>query len=194
MARLLAFYQLWLDDLFPKAKFLDALAMVEKLGHMKRVQLMRMDWINEGKPKEPVHEASVLDEPLIPQRDDSDRNQRPTRIAPIFEPRQVERPKTPDLNENINEDIYEATPRALRRQVGEPYMSGETSTSIFGPKKADIPDEPSDDLDALLAEQEAEGMNAGNSQDVIIQDNNMSVPDHDFDDDIEAMAEMEGMY
>ncbi|GJC97019.1 chromosome segregation in meiosis protein 3 [Colletotrichum higginsianum] len=65
-ARLLTFYQLWLDDLFPKAKFLDALAMVEKAGHKKQIALKRMDWINEGKPKpwkvkerfRPSHEES----------------------------------------------------------------------------------------------------------------------------------------
>ncbi|KAJ5605063.1 hypothetical protein N7510_010217 [Penicillium lagena] len=50
-ARLLNFYQLWLDDLFPKAKFADGLAMIEKLGHSKRIQTMRREWINEEKPK-----------------------------------------------------------------------------------------------------------------------------------------------
>ncbi|GAB7350631.1 hypothetical protein MBLNU459_g1194t1 [Dothideomycetes sp. NU459] len=51
MARLLSTYQLWLDDLFPKAKFTDGLSMIEKLGHKKRIQIMRKEWINEGKPK-----------------------------------------------------------------------------------------------------------------------------------------------
>jgi replication fork protection complex subunit Csm3/Swi3 len=50
MARLLNFYQLWLDDLFPRAKFADGLAMIEKLGHSKRVQIMRKEWIGEDKP------------------------------------------------------------------------------------------------------------------------------------------------
>jgi replication fork protection complex subunit Csm3/Swi3 len=47
--RLLSFYQLWLDDLFPKARFLDALAMVEKVGHRKAVVTARMGWIEEGR-------------------------------------------------------------------------------------------------------------------------------------------------
>lgn len=51
MARLLNLYQLWLDDLFPKAKFADGLAMIEKLGHSKRIQVMRREWINQGKPR-----------------------------------------------------------------------------------------------------------------------------------------------
>ncbi|KAI9769949.1 MAG: chromosome segregation in meiosis- protein [Geoglossum simile] len=50
-ARMLSLYQLWLDDLFPKAKFADALAIVEKLGHSKRMQVMRKEWIEEGTVK-----------------------------------------------------------------------------------------------------------------------------------------------
>ncbi|KAJ5180761.1 hypothetical protein N7492_003971 [Penicillium capsulatum] len=50
-ARLLNFYQLWLDDLFPRAKFADGLAMIEKLGHTKRIQTMRREWIDEEKRK-----------------------------------------------------------------------------------------------------------------------------------------------
>ncbi|OJD13404.1 hypothetical protein AJ78_06138 [Emergomyces pasteurianus Ep9510] len=49
--RLLNFYQLWLDDLYPRAKFVDGLAMIEKLGHSKRIQIMRKEWIDECKPK-----------------------------------------------------------------------------------------------------------------------------------------------
>lgn len=53
-ARLLTFYQLWLDDLYPRAKFADALSIVEKLGHSKRMQVMRKEWVDEGKPRRQV--------------------------------------------------------------------------------------------------------------------------------------------
>ncbi|PWY77999.1 chromosome segregation in meiosis protein 3 [Aspergillus eucalypticola CBS 122712] len=53
-ARLLNFYQLWLDDLFPRAKFADGLAIIEKLGHSKRLQTMRREWIDEEKPRIPA--------------------------------------------------------------------------------------------------------------------------------------------
>ena len=49
MSRMLTLYQLWLDDLYPKAKFRDALTMVEKLGHSKRMQVSRRAWIDETK-------------------------------------------------------------------------------------------------------------------------------------------------
>ncbi|KAL9125323.1 MAG: hypothetical protein Q9217_005455 [Psora testacea] len=51
VARLLNFYQLWLDDLYPRAKFTDGLAIIEKLGHTKRIQTMRKEWINECKTR-----------------------------------------------------------------------------------------------------------------------------------------------
>ncbi|OCK83337.1 Swi3-domain-containing protein [Lepidopterella palustris CBS 459.81] len=51
IVRLLNMYQLWLDDLYPRAKFADGLAIIEKLGHSKRIQMMRREWIEEGKPK-----------------------------------------------------------------------------------------------------------------------------------------------
>lgn len=51
-AKLLSYFQLWLDDLYPRAKFADALQMVEKVGHSKRMQVMRREWINESKHKE----------------------------------------------------------------------------------------------------------------------------------------------
>jgi replication fork protection complex subunit Csm3/Swi3 len=42
---MLNMYQLWLDDLYPRAKFLDALALVEKTGHTKRMQMIRKNMI-----------------------------------------------------------------------------------------------------------------------------------------------------
>ncbi|EFE44048.1 replication fork protection component Swi3, putative [Trichophyton verrucosum HKI 0517] len=52
--RLLNFYRLWLDELYPRAKFTDTLATIEKLGHSKRLQVMRREWIDEGKPRPEV--------------------------------------------------------------------------------------------------------------------------------------------
>ena len=49
ISRMLNLYQLWLDDLYPKAKFKDGLVMVEKLGHTKRMQVSRRAWIDESK-------------------------------------------------------------------------------------------------------------------------------------------------
>jgi replication fork protection complex subunit Csm3/Swi3 len=50
ISNLLNTYQLWLDDLYPRAKFRDALAMVEKVGHSKRMQVTRRAWLDDTKP------------------------------------------------------------------------------------------------------------------------------------------------
>jgi len=48
---MLRMYQLWLDDLYPRAKFSDGLRIIEKLGHTKEMQMLRKQWIDESKPK-----------------------------------------------------------------------------------------------------------------------------------------------
>lgn len=222
----MSFYQEWLDDLFPKAKFLDALAMVEKAGHNKMMQKMRADWINEGRPKSNVTaDGGDDDEPAGEQQQDSEAPEAPQadRIAPIFErTASGARPSTPPLEDPF-EDIYGATPTGGRKSGraagagGEPDQdeldalmaemeqepsvparpTGGATKSIFGdgkPKAAEKPKpaEPDDDdLDALMAEAEAEqgptrppGAGASSSK---------AAP-AEFDDEEEAMAEMDGLW
>jgi replication fork protection complex subunit Csm3/Swi3 len=65
-------YQFWLDELYPRAKFADGLTMIEKLGHSKHIQMMRKEWINEGKQKqnsrEDDDEVGVIDADESTQR------------------------------------------------------------------------------------------------------------------------------
>ena len=61
VARLLNLYQLWLDDLYPRAKFADGLAIIEKLGHSKRMQAMRREWIRENQPGAQSTERNITD-------------------------------------------------------------------------------------------------------------------------------------
>jgi replication fork protection complex subunit Csm3/Swi3 len=199
-SRLLAFYQLWLDDLFPKARFLDALAMVEKAGHKKRMQAMRMEWINEGRPRSSVHEDSIFDEPSLPPREDGGREKTAPRIAPIFEKTASERPKTPVQDADAEmDDIYDATPRQPRQTQGatdsQDSLFGERP-SIFGPAKAAPADDgpPEDDLDALLAEEEMMRAESAKAQPVPTASKAPAPADDNFDDEMEAMAEMDDMW
>lgn len=59
---MLNMYQLWLDDLYPRAKFADALAIIEKVGHTKRMQVMRKEWIDEGKPRRTTEQDEHADD------------------------------------------------------------------------------------------------------------------------------------
>ncbi|QSZ37009.1 hypothetical protein DSL72_009101 [Monilinia vaccinii-corymbosi] len=214
-SRLLEFYQLWLDDLFPKAKFLDALAMVEKLGHKKMIQSARIDWINEGKPKSSVHEDSLFDEPELPARDDDGREKTASRVAPIFENTASERLKTPASNRDPDfDDMYDATPKVMRRNpTAESTSVFAGGNSIFGPPKvvtAGDDGPPDDDLDALLAEAEQERDNDEMLDDddleaLLAAENDMNAPSQpakpnienpaqaeaDDTDDMEALAEMD---
>lgn len=164
--------------------------MVERLGHKKRIQMMRMDWINEGKPRESVHEDSIFDDPVLPPRQNSNNDTTATKLAPIFERNMNEREKTPGLFVDAEDDIYNATPRIARTQATAPSESNNGATSLFGPRRPIVPDDPEDDLDALLAEQETEGANPTTGTIAKGQDHDMTVPEENYDDDMEAMAEM----
>ncbi|KAI1391865.1 Swi3-domain-containing protein [Hypoxylon trugodes] len=158
-ARLLSFYQLWFDDLFPKAKFLDAVAMAEKAGHKKYIRMKRLEWIDEGKPKSAAIEGD--DDDLFGESNDQPEERDPAifpaRVAPIFQNQGGEKAQTPPRDDipPDDEDIYDATPRA--QKTAQPtstslFGGGGASTSLFG--NGGEPDE--DDLDALMAEEEAQ--------------------------------------
>ncbi|KAH6648676.1 replication fork protection component Swi3-domain-containing protein [Truncatella angustata] len=144
-AKLLSFYQLWLDDLYPKAKFLDALGMVEKAGHTGAMRMARMDWINEGKPKHHLDENE--DEDLLGRPEGRNAAKFPARVAPIFQ--NSGRPKTPSiLDDDLfrDDDLYDATPRNSRNNAASAATNGGAG---------DVPGDE-DDLDALMAEEEAQ--------------------------------------
>jgi replication fork protection complex subunit Csm3/Swi3 len=164
------------------------------MGHKKRMQTMRTEWINEGKPRSSVHEESIFDEPALPPRENDERAQTAPRIAPIFETTASKRPKTPMADTEMD-DIYDATPRLARTtqvEANSLFVGG--NGSIFGPAK-DIDDEPpGDDLDALLAEEETL-QNAPEKIQVGATESRQVIPrEDDFDDEMEAMAEMDGTW
>ncbi|KAI0551684.1 replication fork protection component Swi3-domain-containing protein [Xylaria curta] len=180
-ARLLSFYQLWLDDLFPKAKFLDALSMVEKAGHKNQIRLKRIQWIDEGKPRaagfDDGDDFADLFGDFNQQPEERDPAIFPARVAPIFQNSLDKRPKTPTGDDDpfADEDIYDASPKrntasAAGGANGEPddddldaLMAEEEAqrtapASIFGNGKTTQPrrePDDDDDLDALMAEAEA---------------------------------------
>ncbi|GAW15660.1 hypothetical protein ANO14919_050790 [Xylariales sp. No.14919] len=151
-ARLLSFYQLWLDDLFPKAKFIDALAMVEKAGHKSQLRLKRIQWIDEGRPRPAGMEnddGDLFDD--LNQPEERDPAIFPARVAPIFQNNLDKRAETPIVDDLLNEDIYGASPKRVDNMA-----TG--MASVFGNggnvETNGEPDE--DDLDALMAEEEAQ--------------------------------------
>ncbi|KAF3901877.1 hypothetical protein ABW21_db0200453 [Orbilia brochopaga] len=52
LGRLLNFYQIWADNMYPKANFKDVLEIIEKLGSSRGMQRRREEWIEEYKMKQ----------------------------------------------------------------------------------------------------------------------------------------------
>ncbi|KAL8714999.1 MAG: hypothetical protein Q9220_000956 [cf. Caloplaca sp. 1 TL-2023] len=188
LARMLNVYQLWLDDLYPRAKFADGLTMIEKLGHKKRIQIMRREWIDEGKPrqrhgventshgaqgtteksKEPGQEKSVTDQghPL----DVSSMN---LRSIPV--------------DDAAGSMTQGEQPTRLRRGSQD---TGEDSLFLSQNGDNDQPSE--DEMDALLAEPSPNNLHMPTNRDEAAhkQTNTGQNLNDGLEDDMEAMAEM----
>lgn len=169
LARLLNFYQLWLDDLFPRAKFADGLAIIERLGHSKRLQTMRRAWIEEEKPW--AANDTTSDPMQITNRDDNTSNNVNSRA---------------DIHQLIQTDISQS-----------PGRSDDIDEQLFMPDKTDrqqsavddgvpLNDDDLDELDALLREHTG-GTHIGNTASIETTDNG-HVPSYDDDfDEMDAL-------
>lgn len=215
-SRLLSFYQLWLDDLFPKARFLDALAMVEKAGHKKALVTARNEWINEGRPKASNNnddEDDDFDFGAVTISGDS-------QTVPKDSDQRTQ--KTPDRDNDVpdDDDLYDATPRAPRStnalraapsndapdddDLEALLAEAESMDSRPGPaaptaaaakqKNRSGAEEDDDDLDALIAEAEERDRSSGQSTGKNAGSSASADQGHDFADEEEAMQEMEGLW
>ncbi|KAG5917752.1 hypothetical protein E4U42_007123 [Claviceps africana] len=162
---------MWLDDLFPKAKFLDALAMVEKAGHKKRVVVARNELLNEGRPASPEREhpdAAGRDGPATPSR------------AGVPE-----------------DDLYGATPRdeGPRRPADEDDLDAliAEAEGVAPARGRSVDAGEEDDLDALIAEAESRESEVG-LQKSAAHEHKSGVDGGDFAEEEEAMQEMDGLW
>ncbi|KAL6718303.1 chromosome segregation in meiosis-related protein [Lecanora helva] len=178
VTRLLNVFQLWLDDLYPRAKFADGLAIIEKLGHTKRMQTMRKEWIDEGKT---VEKPSSLEQ----SSKQKDANQLSRGLTSGIEP--APRVRTPVSDEN---NVHSGAVAARPTEAGHsPSRKGDPAESLFISDDEDPSEQPpEDDLDALLAEDQANS--AAMSQPIT---NSVRRAD-EFDDEMEAMANMDDMW
>ncbi|KAL4902878.1 replication fork protection component Swi3-domain-containing protein [Aspergillus multicolor] len=164
LARLLNFYQLWLDDLFPRAKFADGLAMIERLGHSKRLQTMRRTWIDEEKPK-PADEA-LDNEPSATESRRSvpkDTPRSPGRLADMGVDEDLFIPDITNNQQSAHEagsapedDEFDELDALLREHREEPDLGMPTSTGAPGTDSGPPNEDAFDELDALLREHEDE--------------------------------------
>jgi replication fork protection complex subunit Csm3/Swi3 len=118
--------------------------MVEKAGHKGTMRVARQQWIDESKPRT----AAAEDDEDYRIHQGTSGPQQADRVAPVFEKAAQaaqERATTPSADDLFgDDDIYNATPRRNPARTAP-------SRQVAG---GDIPEE--DDLDALMAEAEAE--------------------------------------
>ncbi|KAF2644915.1 Swi3-domain-containing protein [Massarina eburnea CBS 473.64] len=165
IARMLNMYQLWLDDLYPRAKFADGLAIIEKVGHAKTMQRMRKEWIDGGKSKnrpdnEEEEEAG----------DDVMRDQ------PVQE----------SVEQAGVEQMEGVESESAPREVPRPEEHTENTTTGAVENEPDM-----DELDALLAEEP--GLPEPQKS-VSIPSRQAPTEEDMFADEMEAMADMDDMW
>jgi len=186
VSRLLNTYQLWLDSLYPKANFADGITIIEKLGHKKRIQVMRKEWIDEDRPKPVVEEeedggfvvgdgggkaeGGEVDGDVMMGGDDREQVGARNESNGNGESQVIGQLRSSSLLMLDDEELYAE-------------MDG--STPAAKPTETQEPDE--DELDALLAEESTIARPA------VSHPAAQKVPDHgdDFADDEEAMAMMD---
>lgn len=171
-------YQLWLDALYPKAKFGDGLAIIEKLGHTKRMQLLRRDWINEGKVQVTNKDASNHDQTSAPIE------------QTISKPSKVHSHKSNITAESTNHGDPNSAKSSTPDHTLNWPPSQDPNEELFVSEKEDEDLLSDDDLDAIHIEDILE--------DPSIRKSNFGIPqslpvaiEHsvvEFDDEMEAMA------
>ena len=186
MARLLNVYQLWLDDLYPRAKFADGLAMIEKVGHTKRMQTMRKEWINEGKPKDKYDDYEPATK--VPERNEPSAGSvqhTPSDGNPAL------RTQTPAVHDWSNDDLFGVPKESSKAKKGP--SENATADSLFLSDNEGGNDAPlEDDLDALLAEDE---INAKIKENALQHQNDSNGIENDnFADEMEAMVGLDDMW
>lgn len=165
VTRMLQMYQVWLDDLFPKAEFLDALAMVEKQGHKRQMQSMRMQWINEARPRD----SHIEDD-----------------TAQLGEAA----PTETSLQAPFTSLHARQSPNDDRLYNKEKYADEINTDNLLRdalPRHDPFDDDNDVDLDELMMEAQASAHTG-------IASKPTREPDMNFEDDMEAMAQLEGAW
>ncbi|KAI7284507.1 hypothetical protein KC345_g2270 [Hortaea werneckii] len=134
--RLLNMYQLWMDDMYPRAKFRDAVTMVEKVGHSKRMQINRRGWMDATKPH---------------RREDS-----PERLEDVA--------MGDDADGALRAAGREGSPNGSGDDVFGERANGEQQTNQRSEERNrdGVPED--DDLDALMAENDNENQKNASQQ------------------------------
>lgn len=166
--------------------------MIEKLGHSKKIQIMRREWINEGKPQERFRDINT------PQdgREATTAGEELKNKRKIIDDCVITEESGPRRSSISNEeDLYVATP-PRQQHVTNQHSPRASLSADDNPDKDDENGVPEDDLDALLADTgtdlhkqfPTDGAPSNRQKATLLN------KDNDFDAEMEVMAEMDEMW
>lgn len=190
MARLLNTYQLWLDALYPRAKFADGLTIIEKLGHTKKLQSLRRDWINESKVQRTKNERSDhgQKEALVEERE-SELRQSPSTPSKEVHPHQESNPTA--------ESTSHGEANSIRSKIIGPSTSNwpinqDPNEELFVSENEGGDQMSEDDLDGIRIEDIIDDPRTRKSDFGVYQSSSVAIERSgaEFDDEMEAMTSM----
>lgn len=172
--------------------------MIEKLGHKKRMQMMRREWIQEGKPKPPRDDDEedfvIPDENAVAENNDVPNNEeQPNNVEPRPEVQSNGGARGRDNHNPFGEEEPDEDELDALLAESEAVPLPATRQNNTQPAEDREPDE--DELDALMAEDAKNDSVSkslfGGPVSSTAATNAASRPRHEFDDDEEAMAGMD---
>lgn len=190
VARLLNFYQNWLDSLYPRAKFTDALQLVEKAGHTKKMQMYRKSWMDEGKPG---HARKEDLEKAVAEHEQHNDNVPPSTTPPAVDQTKTVIEEPEDPSSMFFDDQVEVTVAADGPDDDELdalLVEGQQEHNNHQPSRprTDDDSERGGDLGALLQEESPRRHRRGTLNETAKDE---SVPgtddENDDDDDLDAL-------
>lgn len=188
MARLLNTYQLWLDALYPRAKFADGLAIIEKLGHTKKMQLLRRDWINESKVQVTKNETSDHDQKPAPVKQrEAELRQSPSTLS-----NEVHSPESHPAAESTSHGDPNSIRSSTADHTSNWLIDQDPNESLFISENEGGDQSSEDELDAIHTEDIIEDSRTRKSDFGNPQTSPVAIERSgaEFDDEMEAMASM----
>ena len=170
--------------------------MTEKLGHTKRIQTMRREWINERKQREQHNSHDVVKEPDLERALGIPSTQELSGTmtsAQTTEKRISSKPRHQETDSANSDSLHnhDRISRSPNEHFGTP-----PNDTLFLPDDEDSPDHSEDDLDAFLAETDLNAAKPSSVSHFGVHQRQSENSDRrqSFDDEMEAMAEMDDVW
>ena len=163
--------------------------MIEKLGHSKRILAMRKEWINEGKPRPRIGEedTGLEKDSEVDKQGSGNGGDLPSASANPEETRRTTPPPAP----SVDDDLYSASPQAVRDQRRKDREADMRKTLFISDEEEPGGGPSGDELDALLAEDGFQEKAGTVPATLLNRSHDITRREDTFDDEMEVMAGMD---